>query len=398
MTPHIAGSRLAAADLVRVSLLGIGARKLRAALSVLGIAIGISAIVCVLGISQSSAAGLQHQLDKLGTNMLSVQPGQNLTGDQINLPLPAERTLTNAPYVQQVSGVATVPGTVLRNKHIGSIITGGIGIKAARPNLPSVLRGQVAQGTFLNAATSNYPAVVLGAVAAQRLGITTLRPDTAVWLGGKTFTVAGILAPIQLAPDIDRSALIGFAEAEKAFRIDGSAATIYLRTDPEHVVKAADTLAAAASPAHPDQVSVSQPSSALSAQLAAKRTFNSLFLGLGAVAVLVGAIGIANVMVISVLERRNEIGLRRALGATRRHIAGQFIGESLALALLGGLAGCALGTMTTIGYAEYKHWQAVIPTTALPLGLAGTLLIGTIAGLYPAARAARLSPTQALAR
>jgi putative ABC transport system permease protein len=391
-------SSLAPADLVRVSLLGIGARKLRAALSVLGIAIGISAIVCVLGISQSSAAGLQHELDRLGTNLLTVQPGQNLTGDQTTLPLPAEQTLANAPYVQQVSGIAIVDGTVLRNKHIGSVITGGIGIKAVRPNLPAVLHGQVAQGTFLNAATSNYPVTVLGAVAAQRLGITTLRPNTAVWLGGKIFTVAGILAPIQLSPDLDRSALIGFAEAEHAFRIDGSASTVYLRTDPHHVAQSADRLAAAASPAHADQVSVSQPSAALSAQLSAKRTFNSLFLGLGAVAVLVGAIGIANVMVISVLERRGEIGLRRALGATRRHIAGQFIGESLALALLGGLTGCVLGTLITIGYAQYKHWEAVIPTTALPLGLAGTLLIGTIAGLYPAARAARLSPTQALAR
>jgi putative ABC transport system permease protein len=391
-------SRLAAADLVRVSLLGIGARKLRAALSVLGIAIGIAAIVCVLGISQSSAAGLQHELDRLGTNLLTVQPGKSLTGDQSTLPLSAEQTLTNAPYVQQVSGIAPVSGTVLRNKRIGSIITGGIGIKAARPNLPSALHGKVAQGVFLNAATSNYPVTVLGAVAAQRLGITTLRPDTAVRVGGKTFTVVGILAPIELAPDIDRSALIGFAEAERAFRIDGSAATVYLRTDPEHVGEAAKTLAAAANPAHPDLVSVSQPSAALSAQLAAKKTFNSLLLGLGAVAVLVGAIGIANVMVISVLERRSEIGLRRALGATRGHIGGQFVGESLALALLGGLAGCALGTLVTVGYAQYKHWEAVIPATALPLGLAGTLLIGTIAGLYPAARAARLSPTQALAR
>src|SRR3954469_8833048 len=389
-------SRLTAADLVRVSLLGIGARKLRAALSVLGIAIGIAAIVCVLGISQSSAAGLQHELDRLGTNLLTVQPGQTLTGDQSTLPLSAEQTLTNAPYVQQVSGIAPVSGTVVRNKRIGSMITGGIGIKAARPTLPSVLRGHVAQGAFLNAATGNYPVTVLGAVAAQRLGITTLRPDTAVWLGGKAFTVVGILAPIELAPDIDRSALVGFAEAERAFRIDGSASTVSLRTHPEHVGEAAKTLAAATNPAHPDLVSVSQPSAALSARLAAKRTFNSLFLGLGAVAVLVGAIGIANVMVISVLERRSEIGLRRALGATRGQIRAQFLAEAILLSLAGGAAGVIIGAIATAVYARSHGEAIVIPPEAWAGGLAAAVIIGALSGLLPAIRAANVSPTEAL--
>jgi len=385
------------ADLLRTGVIGIRARRLRAALSVLGIAIGIAAIVCVMGISQSSAADLQHRLDGLGTNLLTVQPGNNLVGASTTLPLPAEQMVTRARYVQQVSAVANVTGAVLRNRLISPYLTGGIEIKAARPNLLPVLRGGVAHGAFLNTATSHFPVVVLGAVAAQRLGVGT---GTTLWLGGPSsghwFTVAGVLAPLSLAPDIDRSALIGFDIAQRMFSTDGSATTVYLRADPAHVAEAADTVGTQADPAHPDQVTVSQPSAALSAQLAAKNSFNSLFLGLGGVAVLVGAIGIANVMVISVLERRSEIGLRRALGATRPHIAVQFLTESLVLALLGGLVGSAIGSLVTAGYAAYENWQIVIPAAALGMGIGGTLVIGALAGLYPATRAALLPPTEAL--
>ncbi|HXA61036.1 MAG TPA: ABC transporter permease [Streptosporangiaceae bacterium] len=385
------------ADLLRTGVIGIRARRLRAALSVLGIAIGIAAIVCVMGISQSSAADLQHRLDGLGTNLLTVQPGNNLVGASTALPLPAEQMVTRARYVQQVSAVANVTGAVLRNRLINPYLTGGIEIKAARPNLLPVLRGGVAHGGFLNTATSHFPVVVLGAVAAQRLGVGT---GTTLWLGGPSsghwFTVAGVLAPLSLAPDIDRSALIGFDIAQRMFSTDGSATTVYLRADPAHVAEAADTVGTQADPAHPDQVTVSQPSAALSAQLAAKNSFNSLFLGLGGVAVLVGAIGIANVMVISVLERRSEIGLRRALGATRPHIAVQFLTESLVLALLGGLVGSAIGSLVTAGYAAYENWQIVIPAAALGMGIGGTLVIGALAGLYPATRAALLPPTEAL--
>ncbi|MCW2919466.1 MAG: hypothetical protein JWN52_7534 [Actinomycetia bacterium] len=306
------------------------------------------------------------------------------------------KAATRATGVEQITAVATVPRTVLRNRLVDPGRTGGITVMASRTNLIPVLHGGMAQGMFLNEATSHFPVVVLGSVAAQRFGITTLTPGRAVWLGGRTFTVVGVLTPLQLAPDIDHAALIGYPIAQQAFRTDGSSSTIYVRTDVTHVNDTYKVLGATANPAHPDEVEVSQPSSALSAQLAAKNASNSLFLGLGGVAVLVGAVGIANVMVISVLERRSEIGLRRATGATRRHITAQFLMESVLLAALGGIAGCGLGAAVTAGYAQYKHWQIVLPAGALGIGIGATLVIGAVAGLYPAVRAARPTPVEAL--
>jgi putative ABC transport system permease protein len=396
-------SRLLPLDILRVGSVGLRTRRLRAALSALGIAIGIAAIVGVLGISESSRADLLAQLDALGTNLLSVRVGQTLGGGAAKLPDGSEDLVRRIGPVEAVSSVANVSATVLRNDRVDPDATGGISVKAARLDLLWVLHGSVAQGQFLTAATERYPTVVLGSVAAARLGITTLRPGIAVWLGGKWFTVVGILDPLPLAPDIDRSALIGYPEAETAFPPSGyssdndvSPSTVYARTDPDQVEAVHDVLAATADPEHPEEVQVSQPSDALTARAAAKSAFNSLFLGLGAVALLVGGVGIANVMVISVLERRNEIGLRRALGATKAHVRAQFLTESLLLAVLGGLGGVAIGAAVTAGYAANRGWQIVIPASSVAAGMGAALLIGAVAGLYPAVRAARLAPTEAL--
>ena len=387
-----------ATDILRVGAAGLRTRPARVFLSALGIAIGIAAMVAVVGISSSSRADLDRQLAALGTNLLRVSPGQTLFGEQAHLPGEAVGMIGRIGSVTSVTATGVVPDThVYRNDRIPVTQSGGIGVVATRTDLPATVGATVASGTWLNDATTGYPAVVLGASAADRLGVTAPGPNAQVWLGGRWFTVVGVLAPVPLAPELDTSALVGWPVATQRLDFDGYPTTVYTRAKENAVATVRAVLAATANPENPEQVVVSRPSDALAAKQAADRTLNGLLLGLGAVALLVGGVGVANTMVISVLERRPEIGLRRSLGATRGEIRVQFLVESQLLSVLGGAGGVLLGVAVTFGYAATQRWPMLVPPWATAGGLAATLLIGALAGLYPAMRAARLSPTEALA-
>ncbi len=398
---HAAGTglaplRLRASDLARVASVGLRTRRMRAALSALGIAIGVAAIVAVLGLSASSQAGLLSEIERLGTNLLTVTNGQSFAGKTAELPLVAPAMIARIDPVETVAETGKVEGKVYRTPLIPEVETNALEIQAASLGLLHTLGVQVVQGRYLNAATATEPVGVLGSVAAQRLGIDHIYPGERIWAANQWVYIVGILGPSVLVPGIESSVLVGFKAAESYLHFNGHPNTVYLRAQNSQVPAVQSVLAATADPEAPNEVDVSQPSATLTARADAQGAFNGLFLGLGAVALLVGAVGVANIMVISVLERRSEIGLRRALGATRGQIRTQFLSEAILLGLGGGAVGVATGALATAIYATTKGWTIVIPTIAWAGGFGAAMLIGAVAGLVPALRAARLSPTEAL--
>jgi putative ABC transport system permease protein len=392
--PHI--RRLRPADLARTASVGLRTRPLRAGLSALGIAIGIAAMVAVLGLAASSQAGLVSEIDRLGTNLLTVSNGQNLLGQPAELPTAAPAMISRIRAVTGVAAIGNVNASVYRSPLIPVINTNGLSVDAATTGLLPVVGSSIAQGRFLNGATARLPVAVLGADAARRLGIDRVLPGERIWLGGQWFSVAGIIRPAVFATELDSAVLVGFPAAATYLGFDRHPTTIYIRAQTSQVPAVQALLGATADPQAPYDAQVSRPSDALVAEADARSALNGLFLGLGAVALLVGGVGIANIMIISVLERRSEIGLRRSLGATKGQIRAQFFAEALILSLMGGAAGVILGTLATAIYATTKAWAVVVPPVAVAGGLGAALAVGAIAGLLPAIRAAKLSPTEAL--
>ncbi len=394
--PAVDASTLRPLDVLRVGASGPRARTTRTALSALGVSIGIAAMVGVLGLSESSKSALLDEISALGTNLLTVEPGTGFGGGDGQLPDSAVGSIERLDGVETASAVYPVDADVLKNEFVNAGETGGLNVIAADNDLLDTLNGGVSAGTWHTDATSAYPTVVLGSVASERLGIDTLDEPTYVSVGDEYVQVIGILEEFPLSADLDRSVMMGLPAAIEYYDAEPAASAIYTRVDDGSIDQVRDLIPATADPESPEEVSVSRPSDALEAQAAADDTLTTLFLGLGAVALLVGGIGIANVMVIAVIERRGEIGLRRALGATRAHIRRQFLTEAVILSVLGGVTGVGLGVAATYVYSTTQGWRVIIPTWVAAAGLASAIVIGAVAGLYPATRAARLAPTEAL--
>ncbi len=394
--------RLAFSDLLLLGLSRLRTRPMRAALSALGISIGIATMIVVTGIPASSQQAVLDELATLGPDLLKAAAVPN-QGSEIPAGMPKESIgmARRIPPVQAVSGVANVHASVRRTDKIdGNSASSGITVLAGTPNLLELLGAKVYSGKFLSEATDKFPTVVLGAKAATWLGITELppgRPAPRILLNDTWFSVIGVLARSPLAPDVEQSVLVGWDAANTNLGFDGRPSVVYVRATDTAVEEVRAVLGRTLYPEQPGLVQVSRPSEALAAKRITQNAFSTLFLGLAGVALLVGGIGVANTMVISVLERRREIGLRRALGANRRQIRGQFLTESVVLCAIGGVMGAVLGVLGVIGYADSQGWPIVIPATALLAGLGASVSVGVLAGVYPAVRASLLTPTEALA-
>ncbi|MDQ4052065.1 MAG: ABC transporter permease [Actinomycetota bacterium] len=390
--------RLQLVDRLRIGALGLISRPARTALSSLGIAIGITGLVGILGLSESSRADLNQQLDALGTNLLTVEPGQTFAGTDATLPEESVAMVDRMSTIDAAAAIRAVDATVRKNYLVPEENTSGLGVVATDSTLLDTVAAEVRDGRWLDQSTETVQAVVLGATAARRLAIddTTIARGARIWIDGRWFAVIGVLDPVVLAPELDEMALVGTDVAHAVWGENLPPTKIYIRAIAAEVSTTRSLLARTVNPADPSQITLSRPSDALEAKAAVDESLTTLTLGLGAVALLVGAVGIANTMVISVLERRREIGVRRALGATRWAIGTQFLAESVLLSLIGGLTGAFLGVLGTVLYARSQDWGVVVPWAPIGLGLLAACLVGTIVGLYPAARAAAVPPTEAL--
>lgn len=386
-------SRLRIPDLISTSLIGLRSRRGRTALTALGIAIGIASMVAVVGISASSKAALLAELEAYGTNLLQVSPS-NAGLAVAPLPIDAQPMLARIPAVEAASAVTDTQMAVRRNAHDTSLV--GITALGADPELFETLRMTIAVGRPLDEGLRSLPVAVLGDVAAIRLGIHDLAGGPTISIGGHDFVVVGILNELPLNPDISRKVIIGDRAAMDLLRVEPNPTSVYLRVVPDAMATTRPLLAPTANPGRPTKVEVSRPSDFLEARAEVDRNLQNLLLALGGVALIVGGVGIANVMVISVLERRGEIGLRRAVGATRGHIRSQFVLEAGLLSGLGGVLGVLLGSAITVVYSRRQGWLIDLPPLALAAGIGAALVIGMLAGLYPAAKAARLDPALAV--
>ena len=389
-------NKLRTRDLFFVAVYGVKARKGRAALTSIGIGIGIAAIVAVSGIAASGSADLLSTLESLGTNLVKASPQAGFFGTQEELPEGVIGMVERIGPVEEVTSTTQTDLLVRRSNFISEFEGGGISTIVTSSELLNVIGGNLSEGRFITDGLSDLPVTVLGSVTAKRLGITNLSKPTKILIDDEWFGVIGIVEELKIHPDLDRSVFIGYGAAKKLFDINEEPTTIYLRANPTFIEDVVEVIAPSMNPENPDQVEVSRPSDALEAQQAVEASFTNLLLGLGSVALLVGGVAIANVMVMSVLERRMEIGVRRSIGATRREIRYQFLLESIVLSGIGGLVGVMLGSLITLAYTNYTNIVFSIPVWQILGAVILALLIGAISGVYPAIKASKIQPAEAV--
>lgn len=396
-SPKPSRSRLQFRDLLRTAWLGVSSRPQRTALASLGVALGIASLTALTGVAASNQAQLLAELDRMGANLAIVAPAHGPDNNLVPLPENAPAMVRRVDGVADVGVFETAPEGVYvyRTDLVPDTETNGIQIAVARPDVFHAIEAELAAGRWFDDASRGLPVTVLGRTAADRLGIT--QAGDRVWIGGQWYGVIGILETAGLATAIDTAAILGDQWVRNTFQENaiGDISAMYVRAEPGRIGEIIDTLAAAASPGSPF-VTVNALTDLAAARTTADDSLSTLGIALAGIALLVGAVGIANTMVVTVLERRGEIGLRRSLGARPMHISIQFLTEAAALALIGGIAGLLLGVGAATASALVRDQPIVIPSETAIASPGVAVIVGAVAGLYPALRAARLSPTLAL--
>lgn len=389
--------RLRPSDLARTAWLGVASRPQRTVLAALGIALGIASLVALTGAAASNRAQLLAELDAMGADLAVVAPGAGPDRELVPLPDAAPDTVARQDAVARIGVFETAPEgvAVYRTDLVPETETNGLSLAVARPDVFDAIEATLADGRWFDRATRALPVAVLGAVAAERLGLA--RAGDRILVGGEWYGVLGVLDSAGLATGIDTAVILGdrWVRAHYTGETVGDVSAIYVRAEPGRIDRVRDVLAGAAAPGSP-YVSVTKLSDLAQARSTADDALTALGLVLGGIALLIGGVGIANTMVVSVMERRGEIGLRRALGARPGQIAAQFVAEAGILSFLGGVTGLALGSAAALVIAAVSAQPVVVPVEVVLGGPALAVAVGAVAGLQPAARAARLSPTAAL--
>ncbi|MDR2565108.1 MAG: ABC transporter permease [Bifidobacteriaceae bacterium] len=388
--------RLRPMDVLATATLGPRTRLMRAALSALGIAIGIAALVALQGIPASQQAEFRAELDRQGANLIVVYPGhesQDPNSAAIPLPDTAPAMVGRiAPVEAVLARRDLVDVLVYRNSMIPAGQSGSISAAMADGDLLGTLNVELAEGRWFDAASRTLPTVVLGDGAARRLGVGV---GARIWIDNRWWAVIGVLERMNLAQEMDSTAFLAPDYAGGLYP-DVELASIYVAAAHGKAGAVRSVMAATVNPANPRGVEVTGLSDWAAAGQMVDDMFRTLSLGLGALALLIGGIGIANTMVVAVMERRGEVGLRRAMGARTGQIALQFVLEAAFIGFAGGVLGVGLGAYATYLYTSVGDMAFAIPWWVIAAGPAISVVVGALAGLYPSLKAARLSPTVAL--
>ncbi|MEZ4862305.1 MAG: ATP-binding cassette domain-containing protein [Caldilineaceae bacterium] len=389
-------------DLLNEAVAGMFARPGRMVLTMLGIVIGITALVATLGLSRTASNRVISQFDELAATEIIVTTTAGAAENNVNvIPWDASERLMRLNGVVAAGTLTTLElGDLLVSastiKDPQNLTAFNLAVQAVSPSLFTAARAELATGRFPDAGHSQRRdrVAVLGPAAAERLGIVTLKQQPAIAIGDYIYSVIGILRTVGRQPDLLGSVIIPEGAAQRDFRLTGPA-SVLIETRIGAVPLIVKQTPTALHPEEPTVFKLQFPPEPQRVRDAVQEDLNVMFLLLGGLSLIVGAIGIGNITLVSVIERIGEIGLRRAIGATRSHIATQFLLESASMGVIGGVLGASLGVMIVVAISAYHLWTPVLdPAAPLLAPLLGGV-IGLVSGAYPALRAAQMEPVEA---